>query len=62
MTPFVQTRLGDIDLVGLRLGGYNAGKPGNCEARKLKLTNTSMLSGFLASSLSVIPASQPITL
>ena len=61
MSPLVQIRLGDIGLVGLKLGGYNAGKPGVCEARKLKLTNISMLSGFQASSLSVSPASQPIT-
>jgi hypothetical protein len=54
--------LGDIGLVGYKLGGKNAGKPGGCEVRKLKSINSFMLPGFQASSLSVILASQPISL
>ena len=62
MTPFVQIRLGDIGLTGLKLGGYNAGKPGGCEVRKLKLTDTCIFSGFQASCHSGFPANYLIGL
>jgi hypothetical protein len=45
-----------VGLAGLKLGGYNAGKPGGWEAKKIILTKSFMRPDFLASWHSGFPA------